>query len=556
MKRMNDLMAIFLIQLVLTLPFYTASAYGLAISDVRVAKVTSNSASIEWLTDNFSNGKVRYGKTASLGFSQRHDNFVDNHSLNIVNGIDSDTAYFFAVESSDLMGNTAVDNNSNNFHTFKTLDITPPPQVAGLQAASKTSSSILLSWDALNTSDLSYYTIYRNRIAVGNSTTNSFNDTGISSGSLSYKVSAVDTSGNEGLSSDSFMVSALPLDSAAPAISNADVLGVTDATARVTWITDENSTTIVLYGINKTDKAKSSAELVTNHSIVIDGLVKNANYTILVKSCDASGNCANLSKSFTAGKDTTLPFINLSTPRFVNRRVTDLIGSTEPFSQLTLFVNDMNIPKRSLGNAETGNSGKFAFSQVQLEQDNIIRLVAVDKSNNRNQKIFEVSVDTQEPSVQLDEVPLLTSKTNLTVKGSVNEQVLIKVFVDAKANETAVPSQITGLNATKVGQNFVELQWNELKDKDFSHYVVYREDSSPIAITKPANFNLFIDALVDSGRSYTYQISAVNIFANEGTKSEPVTATTLSGGAALGIKPKDVDIFEDFRKPLMILNWD
>ena len=553
-QKIRDLITIFLIQLVLTLPFYTAGAYGLTISNVKVTRVTSNSAAIEWLTDDFSNGKVRYGKTASLGLSQKHDNFIDNHSLNLVNGIDSDTTYFFSVESSDLAGNTTLDNNSNNFYTFKTLDITPPSQVTGLQALSKTSNSIFLAWDALNATDLSHYVIYRNRIAIGNSTTNSFNDTGVGSGSLNYKVSAVDTSGNEGLSSDTIIVSALPLDASAPTLSNVDALSITDTTARITWLTDENSTTIVFYGINKTDKTKSSSELVTNHSIVIDGLAKKTNYVFIAKSCDASNNCANLSKNFTAGKDTTLPFISLSTPRFVNRRIVDLIGSTEPFSQITLFVNDMNLPKRSLGNSEIGNSGKFVFSQVQLEQDNFLKLVAVDKSGNRNQKIFEVSVDTQEPIVQLDAIPPLTSKTNLSVKGFVNEQVLIKVFLEAKANESAVPSKITGFNATKIGKNFVELHWDESKDKDFSHYVVYREDASPIATTKPANFNLYIDALVDSGRSYTYQVSAVNIFANEGPKSEPITATTLNGGATLGIKPPDVDIFEDFRKPLMILN--
>jgi len=124
----------------------------------------------------------------------------------------------------------------------------------------------------------------------------------------------------------------------------------------------------------------------------------------------------------------------------------------------------------------------------------------------------------------------------------------------SKANESSVPLKITGLNITEVGQNFVKLGWDELKDKDFSHYVVYREDASPIAITKPANFNLFIDALVDSGRRYTYQVSAINIFGNEGPKSDPITVATWKGGAALNLRYPEVDIFEDFRKPVLVLN--
>ncbi|MBI2656141.1 hypothetical protein HYX03_00190, partial [Candidatus Woesearchaeota archaeon] len=558
-QKIRDLIAVFLIQLVLTLPFYTANVYGLTISNARVTNVASNSATVEWNTDNISNGRVRYGQTTALGFTQRHDNFIANHTVALFNGINSDTNYFFIVESTDLAGNTAIDNNSNNFYTFRTTDITPPPQVTGLAALSTTSSSIFLTWTALNITDLNHYVVYRNRVAAANTTANSFNDTGLAtSTSFSYKVSAVDNSGNEGPQSDTVIASTSGVDSLPPTISNADALPLTDTTARITWLTDENSTTIVLYGINKTDKAKSSSDLETNHTIVIDGLTKNKIYTFIVKSCDSSSNCANSSnQSFVAGKDLIPPFINLSIPRFVNRRVIDIAGSTEPFSSVTLFVNNMNIPKRSLSSNEVGVAGKFIFSSIQLEQDNLIKVVFVDKSGNKNQKIFEVSIDTEDPIVQLNELPSLTSKSNISISGSVNEPVTIKVFVDSSVNKSLaqnLPSKVTGLNTTKISQNSVEIHWDESKDKDFSHYVVYRADASPIAITKPANFNFFIDALVDSGRSYTYQVSAVDIFANEGPLSEPITVTTLKGGAILNLKPPEVDIFEEFRKAFFAAN--
>ncbi|MBI2101695.1 hypothetical protein HYT53_03705 [Candidatus Woesearchaeota archaeon] len=554
--KITELMTVLMIQLVLTLPFYTANVYGLTISNARATKVTSNSATIEWTTDEMADGKVHYGKTSALGFKQVHDNFVNNHTVTVISGIESDTTYFFAVESMNLAGSSATDNNSNSFYTFRTADITPPPQVTGLSALSSTQDSISISWNSMNIPDLSHYLIYRNFAVVGNSTANTFNDTGLQAkSSFSYRVSAVDASGNEGAQSNTLAASTGAVDSSAPAITSVDILPVADTTARATWLTDENATTIVLYGTNRTDKIKSSTQLVTNHSIVIDGLVKNTRYIFIVKSCDASGNCANSSgRNFTAGRDITPPFINASIPRFVNRRVIDIVGSTEPFSSVSLFVNDMGIPKRSLSGNEVGSSGRFVFSQIQLNNDNIVKITVADKSGNRNQKIFEVSVDTEKPVVQLDDIPSLTSKQNLTISGFVNEQALIKVFVDAKANDTAVPSRIAGLNATRIGQNFVELHWDESKDKDFSHYVVYREDSSPIALTKPANFNLFIDALVDSGKTYTYEVSAVNNFANEGPKSGPVAATTLKGGAILNLKYPEVDILEDFRKPVLVLN--
>ncbi|MEK6828187.1 MAG: fibronectin type III domain-containing protein, partial [Nanoarchaeota archaeon] len=527
----------------------------MTISNVRVTKVSSNSATIEWSTDNISNGRVRYGQTTALGFTQRHDNFIGNHTVALFNGVDSDTEYFFAIESTDLAGTIAVDNNNNNFYTFKTTDITPPPQVTGLKSTSATSDSIFLSWNNLSIPDLRHYIVYKSRVPIDNAATNSFNDTGLSPNTdFSYKVSAVDNSGNEGPQSDTLITSTSAVDSTAPVIGNVGALPITDTTARITWLTNENSTTTVLYGVNKTDKTKSLSVLETNHSIVIEGLTKNVNYVFVARSCDASNNCANSSvQSFTAGRDIKVPFINLAIPRFVNRRVIDLLGSTEQFSSVTLFVNNMNLPKRSLSNNEIGASGKFTFSQVQLDQDNVIKVVMTDMSGNKNQKIFEVSIATEAPIVQLNDIPSLTSKTDLAISGSTNEPATINVFVDANVKEVTTPSKTAGLNTTKIGQNSVEIHWDESKDKDFSHYAVYR-DNAAIALTKPANFNLFIDALVDSGRSYTYQVSAVNIFGNEGPKSEPIGVTTLNGGAILNLQHPEVDIFEDFRKPLLIVN--
>ncbi|MBI2650357.1 fibronectin type III domain-containing protein, partial [Candidatus Woesearchaeota archaeon] len=553
--RINDLITVFLIQLVLTLPFYSSNVYGLTISNVRVTKAAANSATIEWNTDNTSSGKVRYGQTTGLGFTQRHDNFLLNHTITVINGISSNTLYFFSVESTDINGNTTVDNNSNNFYTFRTLDITPPQQVAGLKVLSTTFDSVSLSWNAVNASDLSHYVIYRDRIPAANSTSNSFIDTGLSSNTeFIYKVSAVDTSDNEGPLSDTVIASTLRFDTTPPIISSVEALPLTDATARITWLTDENSTTTAFYGINKTDNTRSIDGFAINHSIVVDKLIKNNVYIFTVRSCDSSDNCANSSGNFTSGKDATIPFLNLSIPKCVNRRTADIIGTTEPFSKVTLFVNDFNVPKRSLGSSEVGSSGKFVFSQVQLQDSNTIKIAIEDRSGNKNQKTFDVKVDTQDPAVQLSEVPSLVSKLNLSFSGSADEPVTIRVFADADANKSSVPSKINGLNATKIRQNSVELGWNESKDKDFSHYAVYRSDIGAIAVTKPSNFNLYIDALVDSGKSYTYYVSAVNIFGAEGEKSERITVTTSKGGEVLNLKPAAVDIFEDFRKPLLVVN--
>jgi len=381
--RIQDAITVIMIQLVLTIPLISANAYGLTISNVKVSKVTENSAIIEWDTDLAAKGKVNYGENMSLGFFQAHEDLSKKHVVNVSNKISSNKAYFFAVESIDANGNIAVDNNTNKFYTFKTKE-----------AQAKTAESA----------------------------------------------------------------------------AKVDVL-----------------------------------------------------------------------------------FINFTLPRYVNKQTIDIPGSTKPFSSLNLYVNSMNIPKRSLSSDEIGSSGKFIFRQVQLDQNNIIKLEAIDKSGNKEDKILEVGVDAEIPIVQLDNLPNLSTKQNLTISGTLNELVIIKVFVDSDLDGSA-PAKVSGLNVTKVTQNSIEFKWDESKDKDFSHYVIYRTDSGAIATTNPANFNLFIDALVDSDKSYTYEVTSVNTLGREGPKSNPLAVKTLGGGAILNLKHAPVDSSEDFRQPLMIVN--
>ena len=380
-KKFRDLIAVFLIQLVLTLPFLSADAYGLAISEVRANKITENSASIEWKTDVQANGTARYGKTIKLGQSQKHVGFISTHSLPI-SGLSSNTEFFFSIESSDSSGNFALDNNSDSFYKFKTL---------GSQGDDKTTTS------------------------------------------------------------------------------------------------------------PKTD--------------------------------DLTGP----------------PKIDAVIPANFNRRAIDISGTTRPFSAVSLFVNDLSTPKKSLTGNEVGSSGKFHFNQVQLADSNTIKISVTDKDGNKNEKTFDVLVDTEQPVVTLSEIKPLLSKANFTISGTVNEPVTAKVFIDLSAS-AAAPAQINGLKAEKIAQNSVELKWNQSADKDFSHYAVYR-DSAAIATTKPANYNLFIDALVDSNKEYKYEVSAVNTLGMESQKSDTITVKTLSGGQTLNLQYPPVDIFEEFRKP-------
>ncbi|MCG3224286.1 MAG: lamin tail domain-containing protein, partial [Candidatus Heimdallarchaeota archaeon] len=82
-------------------------------------------------------------------------------------------------------------------------DTTPPDQVVGLSATVISESQIDLSWTSNAESDLDHYNVYRDGLLIDTVTTNSYSDVGLSpSTSYTYKISAVDTSNNEGSKSD------------------------------------------------------------------------------------------------------------------------------------------------------------------------------------------------------------------------------------------------------------------------------------------------------------------------------------------------------------------
>ena len=547
-KYIWQITALFIIELMLLLPL----SFAFSINNVHVTGITSSYAKVSWETDEYATGMVHYGKTKDLGYKQRHTNYLFDHSLQVYS-LDDETTYYFAVESTDINGTTKIDNKSNNFYTFTTLDITPPEQVTGLTAESVSKDNIRIKWNSIDTSDFSHYIVYRDRVKIINTTQTSFDDSSLTAGtSYSYRVSAVDASDNEGTLSDAYVVAALTADSTAPTITKVEVNKITDTSATIGWLTGENATSIVYYGLNQTlDKTKEDNNLEVNHTVTVTGLSKGNTYSYKVGSCDNDNNCANSSMGeLEAGTDSAQLTINATIPEFYNQRRIDITGNVKPYSKVVLYVNDMSLAVRALDREKTSN-GKFEFYDIILSQNNVIKIWAQDKSENTIEKSYNLVVDSKDPVVNLEDIPSVVTTKAITIKGSVDEAVTMKIYL-ASGEETE-PAKITGLEA-KTDNNSVELSWNKSSEEDFSHYVVYRSDVGAIAITKPASYNSYKDVLVNKGKSYIYQVSAVNKFGKQGPKSNTITASISGGETGLPNPDEIVDVIGEVQKPTVSSN--
>ncbi len=97
----------------------------------------------------------------------------------------------------------------NAYKAVVSPDTTPPAQVSGLTVTTASSSQLNLSWTANTEPDLKNYRVYRGTVSSGpytliaSPTLSSYSDTALAAATTYYYVvSAVDTSGNEGLQSD------------------------------------------------------------------------------------------------------------------------------------------------------------------------------------------------------------------------------------------------------------------------------------------------------------------------------------------------------------------
>ncbi len=106
--------------------------------------------------------------------------------------------------------------------------------------------------------------------------------------------------------------------------------------------------------------------------------------------------------------------------------------------------------------------------------------------------------------------------------GEVNSVAAVDAAGGGTPPDTTPPAQVTGLTATTVSSSQIDLSWNANSESDLDHYNIYR-DGTLIGTTTATTYS---DSGLSPETTYTYEVSAVDTAGNEGTKSDPASATT------------------------------
>jgi hypothetical protein len=280
------------------------------ITNVDVAETQSSWARITWTTDELSNSTAEYSISPSTAYNsnQSSTSMLLSHSITVT-GLLPNTTYNFRVESTDITGNTTVNDNNGIGYEFTTIG---GPTITNVSSA-PTDQGAVITWNTDASSDsYVYYSTSANlsgALTAGNATLVSTSTasvlfqhrvtlSGLSAGST-YYFYVQSTDGNSNMSTDSnggsYYTFQTVLDTNAPVISAISVPLTSATQAAVVWTTDEPGTSRVSWGSVSgvyDNQTTLDSTLTISHMAVLTDLLAATQYFYIVKSQDSSGNQA------------------------------------------------------------------------------------------------------------------------------------------------------------------------------------------------------------------------------------------------------------------------
>jgi poly(3-hydroxybutyrate) depolymerase len=157
-----------------------------------------------------------------------------------------------------------------------------PAVPVGLTVGATTNTTVALSWTAV--SGATSYTVYRNSVSVGTTTTNAFTDTGLTANTTySYTVSASNVKGSSGQSAP---VNATTTNASVPAQATNLMVGTVTATSiALSWSSVTGATSYDVYR----NGGNTPIGTTTSTSYTDTGVVAGTTYTYSVAAVNANG---------------------------------------------------------------------------------------------------------------------------------------------------------------------------------------------------------------------------------------------------------------------------
>ena len=245
-----------------------------------------------------------------------------------------------------------------------------------------------------------------------------------------FRVNSTYELGNSYQSDDySFTTQKKPPDIIPPKILNIEVAYITHNSVIITWNTDENSTSLVKYGLNETYGYKNlNVAIVTSHRIILIWLKSNTTCHFVVNSTDESGN-SNQSKDFTfktiEPPDTAPP--EIYEIKIYNITQTSIVieWNTNELSDSLVKYGTSSSYSQEINNTILTKTHSIKITELMSNTTYYFCIYSTDASFNSNSS-GEKEFDTLSPPIQYLNV-VITFFDDYFLSNSVNNKINITV---------------------------------------------------------------------------------------------------------------------------------
>ncbi len=339
---------------------------GPVASNLNTRKVT-----LSWVTDRDSDSKIAFGTASGQYQTEEVGNSAQtaSHAVNLTN-LQPGTQYFYVAKWTDQDGNTGTSPEKS----FTTL---PAPTVSEVSVSSLGVNAATISFTTKNAAKAKLYYGLSDGFG-GVKTINTSTDEssyslaidGLTDGvKYFYKINPLDSDGNE-YEANTYSLTT----PARPRISNLRfqaVDGEPSSTMKVTWNTNVPSTSRIAYGpANVAATELIDSKLVTDHELVIRGLIDDTDYGLIAESRDAAGNVAVSDRQvFHTALDTRPPKISELTVE------TGLRGSgSESRGQIIVSwkTDEPSTSQVAFGQGQTGELGSKTPEDGRLTTEHVV----------------------------------------------------------------------------------------------------------------------------------------------------------------------------------------
>ncbi len=361
-----------------------------------VSGLSTKKASIRWSTDRQSDSKISIGTKSGQyqPFQVASDAQVTDHRVEL-NNLTPGTTYFAKATWTDEDGNTGL---SSEF-SFKTE---PAPST----------QEVLTQRVTLNSAQIRFTSVAAAKVVIQFGKSDNFGGEKQISTSLSkstydielsglddgikyfYRLNTFDAEGNE-YTGSTVLTFTTP---ARPRIENLrfqPLEGEPTSTQKISWRTNVPTTSVVRF--NPKDlpsKEISNSELVTDHEVVVKGLLDNTEYTFVAESRDKDGNLAvSDAQSLRTALDTRPPKISdiqvetsiKGTGAEARGQVIVSWKTDEPATSQVAYADGSNATvfnKRTSEDTETGLEHIVIISDLPTSRVYSVRPISKDRSGN------------------------------------------------------------------------------------------------------------------------------------------------------------------------------